>query len=117
MAPAFGGSMHAAVVTSFDAPPRYQEFPAPTPSDGEILVDVLAAGLHPRVRSQASGLHYTSTDELPLVPGVDGVGRGSDGLLRYFVLSDTTLGSMAERTVIATRRSVVLPDDTDPVAV
>ncbi len=109
--------MHAAVVTSFDAPPRYQEFPAPTPSDGEILVDVIAAGLHPRVRSQASGSHYTSTDELPLVPGVDGVGRDADGVLRYFILGDTTMGSMAERTVVNPRRSVVLAADSDPIAI
>src|SRR5580704_16238210 len=108
----------AAVVSAFDTPPSYGDFPDPAPAgDDEIVVDVLAAGLHPRVRSQANGSHYTSTGELPLVPGVDGVGRGSDGLLRYFVLSDTALGSMAERTVIDTRRSIVLPDGTDPVAV
>jgi NADPH:quinone reductase-like Zn-dependent oxidoreductase len=82
-----------------------------------MLVDVLAAGLHPRVRSQANGSHYTSTDELPLVPGIDGVGRGPDGRLRYFILPDTTMGAMAEQTVIDVRRSVVLPDSTDPVAV
>ena len=110
--------MKAAVVSSFDAPPRYQEFPVPVPAGGdEMLVDVLAAGLHPRVRSQASGSHYTSTDELPLVPGIDGVGRGPDGRLRYFVLPDTTMGAMAAQTVIDTRRSIVLPDDTDPVTV
>jgi NADPH:quinone reductase-like Zn-dependent oxidoreductase len=109
--------MHAAVVTSFDTPPRYQEFPAPAPGDGEILVDVIAAGLHPRVRSQASGSHYTSTDELPLVPGVDGVGRDADGVLRYFILGDTTMGSMAERTVVNPRRSVVLAADSDPIAI
>src|SRR6202034_4592827 len=98
--------------------PVYEDFPAPTPhGPDQVLADVLAAGLHPRVRSQANGSHYTSTGDLPLVPGVDGVGRGSDGLVRYFVLSDTTLGSMAERTVIDTRRSIVLPDGTDPVAV
>lgn len=102
--------MHAAVVTSFDAPPRYLDFPTPTPhGEDEILVDVLATGLHPRVRSQASGSHYTSTDELPLVPGVDGVGRGADGVLRYFILPDSAMGAMAEQTVIDTRRSVVLP--------
>jgi NADPH:quinone reductase-like Zn-dependent oxidoreductase len=111
-------SMHAAVVTTFDSAPRYQEFPAPVPADeDEMLVDVLAAGLHPRVRSQANGSHYTSTDELPLVPGIDGVGRGPDGRLRYFILPDTTMGAMAEQTVIDVRRSVVLPDSTDPVAV
>jgi NADPH:quinone reductase-like Zn-dependent oxidoreductase len=109
--------MHAAVVTTFGAAPRYQEFPAPVPADGEMLVHVLAAGLHPRVRSQADGSHYTSTGELPLVPGIDGVGRGPDGLLRYFVLPDTTRGAMAEQTVIDTRRSLVLPATIDPVAV
>jgi NADPH:quinone reductase-like Zn-dependent oxidoreductase len=110
--------MKAAVVSAFSAPPRYEEFPDPAPAgDGEMIVDVLAAGLHPRVRSQADGSHYTSTGELPLVPGIDGVGRGADGLLRYFILPDTALGAMAERTVIDVRRSVVLPSASDPVAV
>ncbi len=110
--------MKAAVVSSFGSAPRYQEFPAPVPAgQDEMLVDVLAAGLHPRVRSQADGSHYTSTDELPLVPGVDGVGRGPDGLLRYFVLPDTTMGAMAEQTVIDVRRSIMLAEDADPVAV
>jgi NADPH:quinone reductase-like Zn-dependent oxidoreductase len=110
--------MYAAVVTSFDCAPRYQEFPSPIPTgDHEMLVNVLAAGLHPRVRSQADGSHYTSTDELPLVPGIDGVGRGPDGLLRYFILPDTTMGAMAEQTIVDTRRSVVLPESSDPVAV
>jgi NADPH:quinone reductase-like Zn-dependent oxidoreductase len=110
--------MHAAVVTVFGSGPRYQEFAVPAPTgDDEILVDVLAAGLHPRVRSQADGSHYTSTDKLPLVPGIDGVGRGPDGRLRYFVLPDTTMGSMADQTVIDTRRSVALADSIDPVAV
>ena len=109
--------MRAAVVNSFDKPPTCQHVPDPTPrSEDEVLVRVLAAGLHPRVRSQANGSHYTSTDELPLIPGVDGVGRASDGTLRYFVLGDTASGSMAEWTVIDRRRSVVLPDGVDPVA-
>jgi NADPH:quinone reductase-like Zn-dependent oxidoreductase len=82
-----------------------------------MVIDVIAAGLHPRVRSQADGSHYTSTGELPLVPGIDGVGRGADGLLRYFVLPDTRVGAMAEQTVIDTRRSIVLPGDADPIAV
>ena len=110
--------MKAAVVSSFDSAPRYQEFPAPVPAGvDEMLVDVLAAGLHPRVRSQANGSHYISTDELPLVPGIDGVGRGPDGRLRYFILPDTAMGAMAEQTVIDTRRCVVLADTIDPVAV
>jgi NADPH:quinone reductase-like Zn-dependent oxidoreductase len=110
--------MRAAVVTDFSKPPRYQDFPDPVASgDDEMVVDVLAAGLHPRVRSQAGGFHYTSTGELPLVPGIDAVVRDPEGKIRYAILDDTTLGSMAERTVIETGRSVVLPDKIDAVAV
>lgn len=110
--------MKAALVTSFDRPPHYADVPAPTAENPhEQVVDVIAAALSNRVRSQADGSHYTTTGELPLVPGIDGVGRDADGRLRYFMLDDTQLGSMAEKTVIDTRRSVVLPDDTDPVTV
>jgi len=108
--------MKAAVVTAFDTPPKYLDFPDPVArGKDEVAVDVLAAGLHPRVRSQASGLHYTSTGALPLVPGVDAVVRDPKGRIRYAVLGDTTLGTMAERTVIELDRSVVLPADVDPV--
>jgi NADPH:quinone reductase-like Zn-dependent oxidoreductase len=110
--------MYAAVVSAFDHPPKYVEFPVPVPrGEDEILIDVLASGLHPRVRSQASGSHYTSTDELPLVPGIDGVGRTAAGELRYFLLPDTSMGAMAQQTVVDLRRSVVLPAATDPVLV
>jgi NADPH:quinone reductase-like Zn-dependent oxidoreductase len=110
--------MYAAVVTSFDALPAYREFPAPEPvGSDQVSVDVLAAGLHRRVRSQADGSHYTSTGELPLVPGVDGVGRLPDGTLRYFALGDTRFGAMAEQTVIDLRRSFELPAGADPVQV
>jgi len=110
--------LKAAVVSEFGSAPRYRDFPVPVPAgEDEVLVHVLAAGLHPRVRSQADGSHYTSTGELPLVPGVDGVGRGPDGQLRYFILPDTAMGAMAEQTVIDLRRSIVLPASTDPVAV
>ncbi|MDL4818384.1 quinone oxidoreductase family protein [Actinomadura opuntiae] len=110
--------MHAAVVRSFGAPPRYEELPAPVPSgEREVLVDVLAAGLHPRVRSSADGTHYTSDGVLPMVPGIDAVGRTPDGELLYFVAPDTALGTMAEQAVVDRRRAVVLPDGIDPVAV
>jgi NADPH:quinone reductase-like Zn-dependent oxidoreductase len=69
------------------------------------------------VRSQADGTHYTSTGSLPLIPGVDGVGRDPDGRPRYFVLDDTPMGSMAEMTVIGVDRSIVPARDVDPIAV
>jgi NADPH:quinone reductase-like Zn-dependent oxidoreductase len=105
--------MHAAVVRSFDQPPRYGAFPDPA---GDV-VEVLAAALHPRVRSTANGTHYESTGELPLIPGIDGVGRTAAGELVYFVLPDTLLGSMAERVAIDRRRCAVLPTGVDPVAI
>lgn len=110
--------MHAAVVTAFNTPPRYREHPEPVARGrDDAVVDVLAAGLHPRVRSQANGSHYTSTGELPLVPGIDGVVRDRKGRVRYAVLDDAALGTMAERTVIELDRSVVLPDSIDPVVI
>jgi NADPH:quinone reductase-like Zn-dependent oxidoreductase len=110
--------MQAAVVRSFDAPPRYEAFETPSPKgEHEVLVDVLAAGLHPRVRSGASGSHYTSSDALPLIPGIDGVGRLPNGERIYFVAPDTALGTMAEQAVADIRRSVPLPDGVDEVKV
>jgi NADPH:quinone reductase-like Zn-dependent oxidoreductase len=113
-----GMKMNAAVVTSFDEPPHYQVFDAPEPNgEHEVLADVLAVGLHPRVRSGASGSHYTSTDRLPIVPGIDGVARLPDGRRAYFVAPETAFGTMADKTVVDTRRVVMLPDDADAVKV
>jgi len=109
--------MHAAVVTTFGEAPTWQPFADPTPTDGEVVVDVIAAGLHPRVRSQADGSHYTSEGALPLIPGVDAVGRFPDGSLRYFAVASDSRGTMAERVAVDPRASVVLPDGADPVAV
>jgi NADPH:quinone reductase-like Zn-dependent oxidoreductase len=105
---------HAAVVTSFDEPPHYLEFQLP-PAHGERQVElsVLAVGLHPRVRTDATGTHYSSTGVLPMIPGIDGVGQLADGRRVYFVADDDLPGSMAEKTIIDTRRMVVLPEGAD----
>src|ERR1700733_12021861 len=110
--------MKAAVVRSFANPPAYEPFDAPVAATpDEMLIDVLAAGLHPRTRSSANGSHYTSTGQLPMIPGFDGIGRDPNGRLRYFILTDTHLGSMAEQVVIDPRRSTPLPGDTDVLTV
>jgi NADPH:quinone reductase-like Zn-dependent oxidoreductase len=108
------GKMNAAVVTSFGEPPHYQQFEVPQPaSDDEILVDVLAVGLHPRVRTGAAGAHYTSTGTLPMVPGTDGIGRLPDGRRIYFVAGNDALGTMADKALADSRRIVSLPDEVD----
>jgi NADPH:quinone reductase-like Zn-dependent oxidoreductase len=106
--------MNAAVVTSFSEPPHYLPFDVPQPRTGdEMLVDVLAAGLHPRVRSGAAGAHYASTGTLPMIPGIDAVGQRPDGKRIYFVADDDALGTMADKAVAGVRRAIELPDDVD----
>src|ERR1700678_1094795 len=108
--------MHAAVVRSFDHPPRYETFDLREPTGpDQVLVEVLAVGLHPRVRTDAAGRHYTSTGTLPMIPGIDGVGRLPDGRSVYFVGRDGACGSMAESAVVDLRRTVTLPDEVDVV--
>lgn len=110
--------MKAAIVTSFEQPPGYGDFPEPhTDQKDAICVEVLAAALHHLTRGKATGKHYSGSAALPFVPGVDGVGRDADGKLRYFVLDDTPFGALAQRTIIDPQRSLVLPRDCDPVAI
>jgi NADPH:quinone reductase-like Zn-dependent oxidoreductase len=105
--------MNAAVVRAFDAPPSYNPFADPVAAEGEVLVTVTAAALHPIVRSLANGSHYGSTGELPFIPGVDGVGRLEDGTRVFFGVSRDPYGSFAERTLAATQRCIPLPDGMD----
>jgi NADPH:quinone reductase-like Zn-dependent oxidoreductase len=107
-------TMNAAVVTSFDEPPHYQQCEVPQPaSSNEILVDILAAGLHPRVRTGAAAAHYTSTGALPMIPGIDGIGQRPDGRRIYFIAGDHVPGTMADKALADMRRAIELPDGAD----
>lgn len=107
--------MHAAVVHSFDAPPRFTVFPDPVAAEGELLVTVTAAALHPIVRSLANGTHYGSTGELPFVPGLDGVGRLDDGSRVFFGISRSPFGTFSERALAAKWLCFPLPSGLDDV--
>jgi len=110
--------LKAAIITSLDRPPHYGDYADPVPNEpDEMLVEVLAAGLHHVTRSRASGSHYSSSGRLPLVPGIDGVGRGADGKLRYFAQGPGQIGTMADKTVIGLDHSIELPVDSDPVTI
>lgn len=109
--------MNAAVVESYDQPPRYATFDDPVAGDGEVLVKVTAAGLHPIVRALARGAHYGSTGKLPLIPGVDGVGRLPDGTRVIFGSSRPPFGSFAELSVSRSAMCTPVPEGLDDATV
>ena len=76
--------MHAAVLHALGKAPRYEEFPEPVAGDGEVIVHVHAASLKPVDKQLASGSHFASPRELPMVCGSDGVGHLSYGQLIFF---------------------------------
>lgn len=108
--------MKAAVIRSFDQGPQYDSFELPNNEEG-VAVDVLASALSPRTRSGASGAHYTSSGVLPLIPGIDGVGRLPNGQRVYFLAASDTVGTMAEKTFANSRLAVALPDSVSSAAI
>jgi NADPH2:quinone reductase len=107
--------MKAAVVETWDHPPRYAEFADPVAGDGELRVKVSAAGLHQVVRALSSGKHYGNAGALPFVPGVDGVGRLADGRRVYFGAARPPFGTLAELSITRAGICVPLPDALDDV--
>jgi NADPH:quinone reductase-like Zn-dependent oxidoreductase len=107
--------MNAAVVHSFDAPPRYTTFAEPVAAQGERLVSVSAAGLHPIVKSLAKGTHYGSSGELPFVAGIDGVGKLEDGTRVYFGIARSPFGTFAEHALAGSLMCLPLPEGIDSV--
>ena len=107
--------MKAAVVNVLGQPPRYQDFAEPKAGEGEVLIDVKAAGLHPIVKALASGAHYAGKGEVPAVPGVDGVGTLEDGSRVYFGFARKPWGTMCERTVAPRSKCLRLPDNIDDI--
>jgi NADPH:quinone reductase-like Zn-dependent oxidoreductase len=107
--------MNAAVVSSFAVPPRYTAFADPIAAEGEMLVKVSAAGLHPIVKALAKGTHYGSSGELPFVAGVDGVGRLEDGTRVFFGISRAPFGTFSELALAANWMCLPLPEGLDDV--
>ena len=105
--------MKAAVIDSPDRGPRFADFAEPVVADGETLIEVTAAGLHPIVRMLASGEHYGSQGTLPMIPGIDGTGRSPDGTRVYFGGVRPPYGPMAQRA--AASFVLPLPDGLDEV--
>ncbi len=91
--------MKAAVLHALGKAPRCDEFAEPAAGAEEALVRVRAASLKAIDRQLASGSHYASPRELPVVCGTDGVGELEDGTRVFFGGPRRPYGAMAERTV------------------
>ncbi|HYX68020.1 MAG TPA: zinc-binding alcohol dehydrogenase family protein [Terriglobales bacterium] len=107
--------MHAAVLHALGKPPRFEEFPDPTPGEGEVLIHVSAAALKPVDKQMAAGTHYASPREFPVVCGMDGVGRLEDGTRAFFGGARRPYGAMAERAVVRRVQCFPLPEGLDDV--
>ncbi|HTQ53002.1 MAG TPA: zinc-binding alcohol dehydrogenase family protein [Bryobacteraceae bacterium] len=101
--------MKCALLHEPGGPPRYEELPDPVPGEGETIVRVLAASIKPVDRQMASGTHYASPREFPVVCGIDGVGQLEDGTRVFFGGPRRPYGAMAERTVVARARCWPVP--------
>jgi NADPH2:quinone reductase len=107
--------MNAAVLHAFDQAPRFEQFPEPTAEKDEVIVQVLAAALKPVDKQIASGSHYASPRKLPMVCGIDGVGRLEDGTRVYFGGTRPPFGAMTQRTVVSRQRCFAIPQEIDDV--
>lgn len=102
--------MLAAVQRAFGTQPRCEEFPDPIAGDGEVVLSVSAAALKPVDRQMASGSHYASAHQLPVICGTDGVGRLPDGQRVFFGGARSPYGAMAQRTVVRKAFTFPIPD-------
>ena len=91
--------MKAAVLHELGKAPRFEEFTEPTAGKDEVILRVRAASLKAVDKQLASGSHYASPRELPVVCGTDGVGELEDGRRVFFGGPRRPFGAMAERTV------------------
>jgi NADPH2:quinone reductase len=95
--------MRAAVLHEYGATPSVEEFAEP---EGDLVVDVLAAGLNPIDLRIASGTLANRRPDLPYVVGSEGIGRTADGRRVYF-----TGAALAERA--AASEPVEVPEGVD----
>jgi len=107
--------MKAAVLHSLGEPPRFEDFSDPQPRSGEVKVRVTAASLKNIDKAMASGSHYGSHVELPVVCGIDGVGILDDGTRAFCGGARPPFGMMAEHTVVPRAWCMPFPDALDDV--
>lgn len=111
--------MRAIVVTGSGAPEvlELRDVPAPEPAAGELLVDVVVAGVNFRDIYERRGGYGAP---LPLVAGIEGMGRVAalgEGVVDVGVGDrvawNNAQGSYAEQAIVPAARAVPVPDGVD----
>ncbi len=109
--------MKAALIEAPGDGPRYGDFAEPREHEGRQIVELVAAGIHPVVRSLASGQHYGSGGQWPLVPGVDAVVRSAQGELAFSGFPQPPYGTLAQRISVPSFLWIPLPEGADPARI
>jgi len=107
--------MKAAVLHTLGNPPHYEDFPDPKPGRDEVIVHVKASSLQNIDKTMASGSHYDSYREVPVICGIDGVGILEDGTRVFCGGSRRPYGMFAERSVVFRTWCVLIPDGVDDI--
>jgi NADPH:quinone reductase-like Zn-dependent oxidoreductase len=107
--------MKAAIVKGPKTNPVYGDFDDPVAKSGETIVTVAASALSNLTKARASGAHYSSAGSYPAIPGVDGVGRTSDGERVYFALPAPPFGALAEKCPVKREYCVPVPEALDDI--
>ncbi|KAG9700650.1 hypothetical protein KCU95_g597, partial [Aureobasidium melanogenum] len=108
--------VQVAVVHKWGISPKYSTIDLPEPTENQVRIQVLAAGLHNLVRSRAAGKHFSVVNTSPPhIPGTDGVGAlVPSGHLVYFNCLDAPTGSFADEINIDKQDVFKLPKGADP---
>src|SRR3712207_664968 len=85
------------------------ELPDPEPADGEVVVDVVRAGIN-FGDTHATRNDYLAEQSLPLIPGGEIAGRTSDGRR---VAAFLPSGGYATQVAVPEQWLVPVPDDVD----
>ena len=99
--------MKAIQITKFGGPEvmQYVELPDPAPKDNEELITVTAIGINYADTHQTEN-SYLSKQELPLVPGIEVVGKTADGRR---VLAPVGAGGYAQLAAVNPRAMIEIP--------
>ena len=85
---------------------KYLELPDPTPAGSQVVLDVTAIGINYADTHQTEN-SYLAQQKLPLIPGMEVVGKMPDGS-RVLALAST--GGYCQKTLVSPRTVILLPE-------